>query len=114
MELYQIAVLIISLAMLYQGFDKLKKGVSSQSLLKVGARIVIWGGIAAVALFPSVTNDIARLIGIEGNINAVILIGFLLVFLMIFKLLSAIERLEQQLSSVTRQETLKDLDNARK
>jgi hypothetical protein len=58
-----------------------------------------------------VTNFIAELIGIEGNINAVILIGFLLIFLMIFKLLSAIERLEQDISKITRQDSLKDIKN---
>jgi hypothetical protein len=65
--------------------------------------------MALIATFPKITNSIAEIIGIEGNINAVILIGFLLIFLMIFKLLSAIERLEQQVSEVTRTESLKKL-----
>jgi hypothetical protein len=65
--------------------------------------------MALIATFPKITNSIAEIIGIEGNINAVILIGFLLVFLMIFKLLSAIERLEQQISEVTRTESLKKI-----
>ncbi len=113
MELYQLAVLIISTAMIYQGIDKLRKGVSGQTVLKFTARLVIWVGIAAIALFPRLTNYLAEFIGIEGNINAVILIGFILVFLIIFKLLSAIERLEQQLSEVTRNEALKEIKSLR-
>jgi hypothetical protein len=42
--------------------------------------------------------------------NAVVLTGFILVFLMTFKLLSAIERLEQQLSEVTRKDALKEIE----
>jgi hypothetical protein len=67
--------------------------------------------MALIATFPKITNSIAEIIGIEGNINAVILIGFLLIFLMIFKLLSAIERLENDISKVTRQDSLKDIKN---
>ncbi|MEK7494299.1 MAG: DUF2304 domain-containing protein, partial [Patescibacteria group bacterium] len=66
----------------------------------------VWGGMAIVVAFPKVTNFVADIIGIEDNINAVILAGFLLLFLMVFKLLSAIERLEQQLTVLTRKKTL--------
>lgn len=75
------------------------------------ARIVVWGGMALIATFPGVTNAIADFIGIKGNINAVILIGFLMVFLMIFKLLSAIERLERDISVLTRKESLEQINN---
>ncbi len=47
--------------------------------------------------------------GIEDNINAVIITGFLLVFLLIFKLLSAIEKIEQNVSELTRREALSHL-----
>jgi hypothetical protein len=78
--------------------------------MKLAARAVVWGGMAVVVMFPSLSNNLAHLIGIEGNINAVILTGFILVFLMIFKLLTAIERLEQQVTLFTRQDTLKKLN----
>lgn len=62
-----------------------------------------------VAVYPNSTMYFAKLIGIEGNINAVILTGFLLVFLLIFKLLSAIEKIEQNISELTRKEALSHL-----
>ncbi len=67
-----------------------------------------------IALYPKFTLWIAEIIGLEGNINAVILIGFLLVFLIIFKLLSAIERLEKNISELTRKESLKHLPENKK
>jgi hypothetical protein len=107
---YQVIVSAVALAMISQGVKNYVRGKSGQTLLKLGTRIVVWGGMMLIAIFPQATNILAGLIGLQGNINAVILSGFLLIFLMIFKLLSAIERLEQNISELTRKESLKDLD----
>ncbi len=96
--------------MIYKGISSYIKGEAGQTLLKVSVRVIVWGGMALIAVFPEFTRIVAKIIGIEGNINAVILTGFLLIFLMIFKLLSAIEKLEQGLSEVTRKEALKELN----
>jgi hypothetical protein len=110
LRLYQVVVIFIATIMLYQGFEKLIKRDSSQTLLKFFIRLVIWGGMGAVALFPPISTVIARFIGIEGNTNAVILTGFLLVFLMVFKLLSAIEKLEKRFSELIQKDALKKVN----
>ena len=109
-HVYQIAISIISAVMIYKGVASYVKGETGQTLLKVSVRIIVWGGMAFIAIFPEFTRIVAKVIGIEGNINAVILTGFLLIFLIIFKLLSAIEKLEQGLSEVTRKEALNEID----
>lgn len=109
-HIYQVVVSIISAVMIYQGVARYIKGKTGQTFLKVLVRIAVWGGMTLIAIFPQATNVLAEIIGLKGNINAVILSGFLLIFLMIFKLLSAIERLEQQISEVTRKEALKDIN----
>lgn len=106
LALYQIVILGLAVFMLSQGIMNYWKHQAGQTILKLSTRIIIWGGMAAVVVFPDMSNALATLIGIKGNINAVILTGFLLVFLMMFKLLSAIERLEQQITAVTRTEAL--------
>jgi hypothetical protein len=106
LQLYQVIILILAGFMLYQGVDNFLKGKNHQTVLKLGVRIIVWGGMAIIVLFPDFSNVLADIIGIQGNINAVILTGFILVFLMIFKLLAAIERLEQQMTLLTRQKTL--------
>jgi len=108
-HLYQILVTIIALIMIYQGVVKYIKGEARQTLLKLSVRILVWGSMALIAIFPNFTNILAHAIGIEGNINAVILTGFILIFLIIFKLLSAIERLEQQMTVLTRKDSLKEI-----
>lgn len=108
-HLYQIAIAAISSFMIYGGLANFFKGKQGQTLLKLFVRIFVWGGMATIAIFPGLSNDIAKVIGIEGNINAVILVGFIFTFLMIFKLLSAIERLEQQVSEINRKDALSEL-----
>ncbi len=111
-QLYQIVVVGLSSVMLFQGIKEFVKRETGQTLLKLVVRLIVWGGMALVAIYPDFTMLMARLIGIEGNINAVILTGFLLVFLIIFKLLSAIEKIEQNISELTRKEALSDLSDS--
>ena len=110
LHLYQLVIAILALAMIYQGFIRYIRREASQTLLKFLVRLVIWGGMVTVILFPDITNWFAKIIGLQGNVNAVVLTGFLFVFLIIFKLLSSIERLEKQISVLTRQDALEDMD----
>lgn len=114
LHLYQIIVPIVAIFMIYQGTAKFIKGATNQTFFKFSIRIIVWGGMAIVAVFPKLTNFFAKIIGLEGNLNAVILTGFILVFLIIFKLLSAIEKLEQSISEITRKESLKELGNEKR
>lgn len=110
LQLYQVVILILAGSMLFQGVSNFLKGKDNQTILKLATRIIVWGGMATIVLFPSFSNTLADIIGIQGNVNAVILTGFILVFLMIFKLLSAIERLEQQISVLARKDALSDIE----
>ncbi|OGY32810.1 MAG: hypothetical protein A3C02_01705 [Candidatus Andersenbacteria bacterium RIFCSPHIGHO2_02_FULL_45_11] len=114
LQFYQIVVVGIALFMIYTGTQKFLSRGAGQSLLKLLVRIVVWGGMAAVALFPEFTDVLAKLIGLEGNINAVILVGFLLVFLMIFKILSVVERIEQDITRTVRRESLDQFQGRKK
>lgn len=107
-HLYQVVVVAISSVMLFQGIKEFVKRETGQTLLKLLVRLVVWGGMAVVAIYPNFTYYLSRIIGIEDNITAVIVTGFLFVFLIIFKLLSAIEKLEQNVSELTRRESLKE------
>lgn len=110
-HLYQIIVIAISAIMIYTGTKDFIRGKGGQTLFKLAVRIFVWGGMSVIAIFPSLTTFLANIVGLQGNINAAILSGFLLIFLMIFKLLSAIERIEQNISELTRKDSLGDLNN---
>jgi hypothetical protein len=107
-HLYQVVVVGISSVMLFQGVKEFVKREAGQTVLKLMVRLTVWGGMAVVAIYPDFTYYLSRLIGIEDNITAVIVTGFIFVFLIIFKLLSAIEKLEQNISELTRRDSLRD------
>ncbi len=109
-QIYQIVVVAISSVMLFKGIKNFVKRETGQTFLKLAVRLIVWGGMAVIAIYPNSTWVVARAIGIVDNINAAIMIGFLLIFLIIFKLMSAIEKIEQNISELTRRDALKDLD----
>lgn len=114
LHLYQIAIFALAAFMIWQGGSRFFRREGGQTLFKFSVRVIVWGGMAVIAIFPKLSNNLAEFIGIEGNINAVIMVGFILVFLMIFKLLSAIERVEEQVTSLTRKDSLKELGTTKK
>ncbi len=107
-HLYQIIVVAISSIMLFQGIKDFLNRETGQTFLKLFVRLIIWGGMGLVAVYPDFTMLLAKIIGIEGNINAVMLTGFLFLFLIIFKLLSAIEKIEQNITEINRKRSLDD------
>lgn len=107
-HLYQVVVVAISSVMLFQGIKEFVKREAGQTVLKLTVRLVVWGGMALIAVYPDSTYYFSMFVGIEDNITAVMVTGFLFVFLIIFKLLSAIEKMEQNISELTRRESLRD------
>lgn len=107
-QLYQVVVVAISSVMLYLGIKEFVNRETGQTVLKLLVRLTVWGGMALIAVYPDFTLFIARVLGVVDNFNAVVMMGFLLVFLLIFKLLSAIEKIEQNVSELTRKEALNE------
>ena len=108
MQLYQVVVVAISSVMLYLGIKEFVNRETGQTVLKLLVRLVVWGGMGLIAIYPDVTLILAKIMGVVDNFNAVVLMAFLLVFLLIFKLLSAIEKIEQNISELTRKEALNE------
>lgn len=107
-HLYQVVMVAISSVMLYLGIKEFANRETGQTLLKLAVRLIVWGGMALIAIYPDFTLFIARILGVVDNFNAVVMMGFLLVFMLIFKLLSAIEKIEQNVSELARKEALNE------
>ena len=111
---YQFIIAALALVMIAFGLQRYLKGGKGQTVLKLLVRLVVWGGMLAITIFPRLTYSLARAAGIEGDINAVTLTGFLLIFLILFKLLSVIERIEYQITLLTRQDALKNINHLKR
>ena len=111
-NLYQIIILTISSVMLFQGIKEFVKRESGQTFLKFMVRIVVWGGMAVIAVYPDSMILVSKILGFKENMNAVVIIGFLLIFIIIFRLLRAIERIEQNIAILSRQQDVTNEKNA--
>jgi len=114
MSIYQIVLALVALVFIGNGIAKFIRHERSQTIFKLGVSTVIWGSIMAFALFPRVSFMVSKSIGLGENLNTLIFIGFIVVFVILFKLLAIIERLERNLSELVRKEALGKLPPQKK
>jgi hypothetical protein len=110
MNTYQIFLAIIATLFLVSGFSKFLHRERSQTVFKFLITCCVWGGILIISIFPNVSYKLSLFFGLGQNLNTLIFIGFVTVFIVLFKLLSIIERLEQNISEMVRKEALKKLN----
>lgn len=113
-SIYQILLGFISAIFLFGSLLKYFSKERNQSFFKFFASIAIWGSLFSFALFPEVAYIISEKIGLGENLNTLIFIGFVIVFIAIFKLLSIVERLERNISEIVRKEALSRLERENK
>ena len=107
---FQIILIIISISFLFSGLWKFIRREQNQTLFKVVYTTLIWGSILFLSIFPDYLRVLSAKFGLGENLNTMIFIGFVLVFIAIFKLLNSIEKLEQTISELVRKDALSDLD----
>ena len=107
---FQIILSGVSILFLGNGLWKFVKREKGQTFFKVLYTGIIWGGIIFLILFPDFPRNLSTKLGLGESLNVLIFIGFVLVFMAIFKLLNSIEKVEQTISSLVRKQALEDLD----
>ncbi len=108
-NLYQIVGVVISAPLLLRGIYKFVGREKGQTLFKLLANLVVWGGILAVSIYPKIVEVLASILGIKGAINGIIFLAFIILFFIVFRLLGALEKVERNLTMVVRKLALKDL-----
>ena len=106
----QVLLALVASAGLVNGVVKYVAKERSQTLFKLVASVLVWGTIGVFSLFPERAHTVSRWAGFGENLNTLIFIGFIVVFVILFKLLAIIERLERNLSEMVRQKALEDID----
>jgi hypothetical protein len=113
MSIFQLILGLIALFYLVNGFRHFLRREKSQTFFKFFLTVIIWSAVLLFAVFPSTSHQLSRELGLGSNLNTLIFIGFVLVFIIFFKLLSIIERLERNISDIVRNEALEVISNKR-
>jgi hypothetical protein len=108
-SIYQIILTLISLFFIMSQSVRFLKRESGQSFFKFIVLELIWISILLLTLFPDISRTISYTLGFGDNLNTLIFIGFVVVFIIIFKLLNIVEKLERNLSEIVRKEALKNV-----
>jgi len=81
----------------------------NQTAYKFATTFFIWGGILFTSLFPEEVRKLSQQMGFGENLNTLIFFGFVVVFILFFRLLRSIERLERNITDLVRQNGLMEL-----
>ncbi len=109
LTIVQIILVLISIGFLFSGLWKFVKRERSQTFFKASYTALIWGGIIFLIIFPDFPQEFSRRFGLGESLNVLIFFGFVMVFMAIFRLLGSIERLEQSISELAREQALEKL-----
>lgn len=109
LTLIQLLLVAISLFYIVNRIVRFFRREKTQTGFKLVTTMLVWGSILYTSLFPHQVHDLSRRLGFGENLNTLIFFGFVVVFAVLFKLLSSIENLERNLTDIIRREALKDL-----
>jgi hypothetical protein len=109
LSISQLILAAIALAFLAGGALRFFGGAYRQTLFRLLLGSALWSAVLVFALFPRVSHVVSRWFGFGENLNTLIFVGFVLVFVALFKLLGAVERLERSVTEIVRRDALADL-----
>lgn len=106
----RIVLTIVAATFVFSAFVKFMKRENRQTIFKLIANSFIWISVALFAIFPSATHLISERLGFGESLNTLIFIGFVIVFMILFKIINMIERNERNISEIVRKEALNKIN----
>jgi hypothetical protein len=104
--IFQILIAFVAGAFFINGLLKFFSGQRSQSFFKLTANSLVWLSIIIFSLFPSQVHLLSEKLGFGESLNTFIFIGFVIVFMILFKIINIVERTERNISEIVRKEAL--------
>lgn len=102
----QLILVLLAGFFLFQAIKRFVFGENFQSVLKFFVTFGVWSVVFFFALFPGMARQISTLVGMGENLNTLIFITFIIVFLFLFRLMRILEKVESELTALTREQAL--------
>jgi len=103
--------ILIALALFFiiDRFLRFIKKETGQTFYKLFSTLFIWGAVLTISIFPDFAYFISAKLGMGKNLNTLIFFGFVVVFMILFKILSAIENIEKEITKIVREMGIRNL-----
>lgn len=102
-------LVIVSFSFIVNSTASLIKRKKSQSLVRLAFTYLIWGTIALLSIFPELAHTISETLGLGENLNTLIFIGFVIVFIVIFRLQRSIETLNSTITDLVQKDAVRNI-----
>lgn len=112
--IYQYAIAAISLWFIATSFVRFIRRETTQSVIKFLTYLFIWSTVLMIGVFPSAARALASNLGLGQDLGMAIFLGFIVIFIILFKLLSIIERTERTVTEIIRKQALDEISRERK
>lgn len=108
-SIYRLILGIASVGFLAEQLYRIIRRNDHTSFTRRFGIVLVWSGILLFSFFPDTARIISLRLGLGQNLNTLIFSGFVIVFLIVFKLIDKVERLDRNLTEIVRQEALEKL-----
>lgn len=106
----QIIIALLALLFILNSIKKFAKRKKGQTFFRLFFNLTIWIIILFFSIYPKTAHILSRKMGFGENLNTLIFIGFIIVFIILFKIINKIERVERNISEIVRKEALTKLE----
>lgn len=107
--LFKIALSTIALYFMLRDLYRIVKKEAYYTVFKFVLNNLVWGTILIFTLNPSLAKSVSRALGLGENLNTLIFVGFVIVFIMIFRLIQISEHHERTITDLVRKQALSKL-----
>lgn len=98
----------LALFMIIDRFVRFYRKELGQTFFKLFSTLFIWSVILIISLFPDFAYFVSEKLGMGKNLNTLIFFGFVVVFMILFKILSILEKIEKEISKIIREIAIKN------
>jgi hypothetical protein len=100
MNLFQIVILLVILLGLQRTFIKYRRRVFNWQWTLVWT--IFWLLLAALVIYPELTNIVAHRIGVGRGVDVAIYFGILILFFLVFKIFTRLNETDKKLSKLVK------------
>lgn len=108
----EIVVVVFALFAISRSYLRIKNG--AESIYEFIFWIIVWTSVVVIVIFPQITSIPAKIFNIKRGIDVFVYLGMIVLFYSVYRIYSKIERLEQDLTKITRKMAYNNMKKEKK